>query len=211
MEKIQSINASVDRVRHRLQSDRLIERSPFYFIVKPAKEKRYDNTVDFGGIDFILSSSIEDHSVSNRIAEVLSLPIGYSGPVSVGDSLVVHHNVFKFYNDMYGNIKSGKSYYKNGLFFIEEDQYFMYKNGDEWIPLEKYCFVKPSDKKNYFINRPGALEPLMGELVYGNKTLSLMGVNPGDQVAFRPDSEYEFRIDGQILYRIFTKDICLKL
>ncbi len=38
----------------------------------------------------------------------------------------------------------------------------------------------------------------------------LEDVSKGDIVAFAPDSEYEFRIDGEILYRMYNKNICLK-
>ena len=88
-------------------------KSPFYFIVKPMKGKRYDNTKSIGGIDFIVSTSEEDHRFSNRYAEVIETPLRYSGPIQVGDTLLVHHNVFKFYNDMRGRQKSGKSFFKD--------------------------------------------------------------------------------------------------
>jgi hypothetical protein len=36
-------------------------KSPFFFIAKPIKGKRYDNTKSIGGIEFITSTSEEDH------------------------------------------------------------------------------------------------------------------------------------------------------
>ena len=77
-------------------------KSPFAFIVKPVKGKRYNNTKEIGGIEFIISTSQEDHKYSNREAEVISLPLGYKGPIEVGNTLLVHHNVFKYYNNMKG-------------------------------------------------------------------------------------------------------------
>ena len=41
-------------------------KSPFYFIVKPYKNKRYNNTVDWGDITFITNTSKEDFRFSNR-------------------------------------------------------------------------------------------------------------------------------------------------
>ena len=82
-------------------------KSPFYFIVKPMEGKRYSNTGDFGGVELIVSTSEEDFKFSNRYAEVIETPIGYTGPIEPGDTLIVHHNVFKFYNDMQGRRKSG--------------------------------------------------------------------------------------------------------
>ena len=74
-------------------------RSPFYFIVKPTKGKRYNNSKEIGGVDFITSTSEENHIASNREAIVVSTPLGYNGDIEPGDILLVHHNVFKFYND----------------------------------------------------------------------------------------------------------------
>lgn len=45
------------------------------FIVKPLGGKRYNNTEDIDGKEFILSSSQEDHTVTNREAVVFALPM----------------------------------------------------------------------------------------------------------------------------------------
>ena len=52
--------------------------------------------------------------------------------IEPGDTLLVHHNVFKFYNDMRGRQQSGKSYFKDDLFFIDDTQFFMYKKENKW-------------------------------------------------------------------------------
>ncbi len=64
-------------------------RSPFHFIVEPVGGSRYDNVKSIGGIDFITSSSKEDHKASNRHAKVLATPIGYTGDVMPGDTVIV--------------------------------------------------------------------------------------------------------------------------
>ena len=99
--------------------------SPYSFIVRPLKGKRYDNEKKIGDIDFIISVSKEDHKSSNRFAQVISVPISYKGEIKIGDILLVHHNVFKFYYDMQGVEKSGKSFFRNDLFFIDPDQFFL--------------------------------------------------------------------------------------
>ena len=85
--------------------------SPTQFIVKPKDDTRYSNTKKIEGLDLILDTSEESVSFSNREAVVIETPIMYNGPIEKGDSLLVHHNVFKFYNDMYVRIQSGKSYF----------------------------------------------------------------------------------------------------
>ena len=186
-------------------------RSPFYFIAKPVNGKRYDNTKKIGGIDFIVSTSEEDHKFSNRFAEVVELPLQYKGPIEIGDTLLVHHNVFKFYNDMKGRQKSGKSFFKDDLFFIETEQFFMYKRDDKWYSYDRYCFVKPIAATESYIKKPFSEEPLMGIMKYPNEYLLTQGIKEGDLVCFSPDSEYEFTVDEEKLYRMFDHQITIKL
>jgi hypothetical protein len=186
-------------------------KSPFYFIAKPVKGKRYDNTKDISGVEILVSTSEEDHKFSNRFAEVVELPLGYSGPISAGDILLVHHNVFKFYNDIKGRQKSGKSFFKDDLFFIETEQFYMYKRSSIWNAYDRYCFVKPIPAKDSYIKKPFSEEPLMGIMKYPNEYLISRGINEGDAVCFSPDSEYEFDVDGEKLYRMYDHQITVKL
>jgi hypothetical protein len=48
-------------------------------------------------------------------------------------------------------------------------------------------------------------------MVYPNEYLLEKGINKGDLVCFAPDSEYEFEVDGQKLYRMFDHQITIKL
>jgi hypothetical protein len=185
--------------------------SPFYFIVKPREGKRYNNTKEIGGIDLIVNTSEEDFRFSNREADVVELPIGYKGPIKVGDKLLVHHNVFKFYNDMKGRRKSGKSFFKEDLFFIDDEQFYMFHNGTKWQAYDRYCFVKPIKPEESFIYKPIEEEPLMGIMVYPNEYLMSKGIKSGDKVCFKPDSEYEFIVDDERLYRIYDHQITIKL
>ena len=185
--------------------------SPFYFIVKPNKGKRYDNTKQIAGIEFIVSTSEEDYKFANRLAEVIQVPLGYKGPIQIGDTLLVHHNAFKFYNDIKGRQKSGKSFFKDDLFFIETDQFFMYKQDGRWKPYDRYCFVKPIPTTESYIKKPFSEEPLMGEMKYPNEYLLSQGLKEGDLVCFAPDSEYEFTVDDEKLYRMFDHQITIKL
>ena len=185
--------------------------SPFDFIVKPLNGKRYDNTKEVGGIELIVSTSEEEHKFSNRYGEVIEVPLRYEGPIAKGDILLVHHNAFKFYNDMKGRQKSGRSFFRDDLFFIEPDQFFMYKRDGVWYPYSRYCFVRPIAAIDSYVKKPFTHEPLMGEMVYPNEYLIAKGVKPGDKVCFKPDSEYEFNVDDETLYRIFDHQITIVL
>jgi hypothetical protein len=182
-------------------------KSPYMFIVRPKDGKRYANVKD----GLIVSSSQEDHRFSQRIAEVVELPINYDGPVKVGDLLLVHHNVFKFYYDMKGRQKSGRSFFKDDMFFVDHMQFFMYHNGDRWNAHDKYCFIKPVDKKDSVIFKNVSEEPLIGTIRYINEELEAFGLREGDEISFKPNSDYEFTVDGEKLYRMFTDNITLSL
>ena len=187
-------------------------KSPFSFIVKPSNNKRYDNTKKIGNVNFITSTSKEDHTSSNRYGIVVETPINYPGPIKIGDTLLAHHNVFKYYNDMKGKERSGKSFFKDNLFFIDYDQFFMYKQDEEWKCHSKYCMIQPIRKNNnHYIKSHEEEEPLMGLVKYPNEYLISKGINKGDKVSFQPNSEYEFIVDGEKLYRIFDTNVTMVL
>ena len=194
--------------------------SPYSFIVTPLANttvlgdiefRRYSNIKKIGDTDFITSTSEEDHKSSNRFATVIETPINYTGEIKKGDTLVVHHNVFKFYNDMYGRRKSGKSHLRENLFLVDPDQFFLYKRNDKWKGYDKYCFIKPSEIKDSFLNKRGSNEPLVGVIKYINKELEELGLKVGDEISYQPDSEYEFIIDEEVLYRMRTDNITMVL
>ncbi len=186
-------------------------RSPNQFIVRPEKDTRYNNTTEWGGLEFITSTSEEDHKSSNRRAVVVELPLGYDGPIEVGHILLVHHNVFKFYNDMKGRRKSGKSFFKDNLFFVDLDQFFMWHDGTDWNAHDRYCFIEPVPAEESWLYKPFSHEPLMGVMRYSNHYLKSKGVDAGDRVSFTPESEYEFDVDGNTMYRVFDHQVTMKL
>ena len=185
-------------------------KSPFSFLVKAYNERRYDNIKKVCDIDLVTSVSKEDHVSSNRFAVVEETPINYCGPVKKGDTLLVHHNVFKYYYDMRGREKSGKSFFKDDLFLIDPDQFFLYKSEDKWRAYGKYCFIEPVKARESVVYKRGE-EPLVGIVRYINAELEALGVKEGDEVCFEPESEYPFTVEGEKLYRMFTNNITMIL
>lgn len=181
------------------------------FIVKPSNSKRYNNTKNIGGIDFVVSTSEEDFRFANRESVVVSTPILYDGPISEGDILLVHHNVFKFYNDMSGHRRSGKSFFRDDTFLLDREQFFAYNKGDGWVGHDNFCFVKPVPKEDTYIFKPVTHEPLVGEVTILNSFLKSQGIKVGDRVCFKPESEYEFIVDGQTMYRLYDHAVTLLL
>lgn len=185
--------------------------SLYYFVVEPVDGKRYDNTRNYGGKEFIISTSQEDHTVTSRLAKVINVPFGYSGLIAIGDDVIVHHNVFRKMFDMRGKEIDSYSFIRENLYYLDDMQMYAYrKPGETWIPVGRYCFVKPiKHQEDTFIKRKGEERELWGEMVYPNARLQDLGVEPGAVISFQPESEYEFRIDGEKLYRMYDSNICL--
>lgn len=184
-------------------------KSPFYFIVRPVDGKRYDNVMNVNGADFIVSTSIEDHKVVNRFGEVIEVPMFYKGPIKKGDTLVVHHNVFRIYYDQSGNERSNLSHYKDDIYLIDDQQFFLYKTpGEDWNAPYPYCFVSPIEARDTLIKSEDHLQALEAVVEYIPENDS---VKKGDLVSFQPHMEYEFTIDNRLLYRMKLSNLCLKL
>lgn len=186
-------------------------RSPLYFIVKPFENKRYANSKKIGDKSIVTSSNEEDHTSVNRLAIVVATPAHYKGPVKDGDMLLIHHNVFKVHRDTRGWRANSFAYFNEETFCINEDQFFMYKNDDGWHAHDRHSFVKPVAVENdYKIHKRGLYEPLKGVMMYPTDYLLDNGIDRGDVVGFTPESEYEFEVDGEVLYRVFDHQITIK-
>jgi len=172
------------------------------YIVKP-KGQRYNNAVDVGGKKLIINTEVFNHQFVNREAEVLAIPRNNKANIKVGDTVVLHHNVFRRWHNIKGEEKNSRSYFKEDTYFIKEDQIFAFKRNDKWKPMKGYCFVKPIKNKNIF--SPSKEQPLVGIVKQSDGTVEV-----GDLVGFRPNSEYEFVIDGERLYRVLSSFITIK-
>lgn len=183
-------------------------KTPLKFIIEPVDGEIYKNTKKVGDIDLVLNSSIEDHTSTNREATVVSVPTFYNGPVVDGDTVLIHHNCFRrFYNGR-GEEKYSNKLVRDSTYMISEEEFFAYKRDGEWSMVEGYCLLKPIDNTDKLSNLTE--QEQHGELAFIDSELRKDNFLPGDIVCFRPDSEYEFIIDGIKYYRVRTKSVCLK-
>ena len=180
-------------------------KSLYNFIVKP-NGKRYNNKKKIGDNELILNAEIYHHQYVNREAIVLETPVINNTLIKKGDIIIIHHNVFRRWYNISGVEKNSKNWLKKGIYAIYEDQIFAYKRNGNWETLKGYCFVKPIHSKNKFSNEKE--QPLVGVMKYKDNNLS--NISNGDLVGFTPDSEYEFIIDDERLYRVLTKEITIK-
>ena len=177
-------------------------KSVYNYVVKP-KGGRYNNSKKVGDKDLILNTEIFNHQYINRQATIISTPIIGNTDIEVGDDVIVHHNVFRRWHNQHGQEKNSRSYFKEDTYIISQDQIFLYKTFWQWKTIPGFCWVKPI--KNFNKLDIDQEQPLMGIIEYADK-----GFNKGDLVGFTPNSEYEFVIDGQKLYRVLSKFITIK-
>ena len=177
-------------------------KSVYNFVVKP-KGERYNNTKKVGDSELIINTEIFNHQYVNREAVVISTPIVGDTDIEAGDTVIVHHNVFRRWHNVKGIEKNSRSYFDENTYFINNDQIFLYKRNKDWIAPKGYCFVKPLKAVDKFnIDQE---KPLQGVVKYSDGT-----VNINELVGFTPNSEYEFIVDDERLYRVLSKFITIK-
>jgi len=177
-------------------------KSVYNFVVKPIGE-RYNNTKKLDGGEIILNTEIFNHQYVNREAKVVSTPNIGDTDIKTGDTVIVHHNVFRRWHDQYGVEKNSRSYFNESTYLVNHDQIFLYKRKTKWIAPKGYCFVKPLKAIDQF--NIESEKPLQGVVKYSDGTVEV-----GDLIGFRPGGEYEFIVDGERLFRILSNFITIK-
>lgn len=183
-------------------------RSLYNYIIY--SENRYNNSTRVEDKELILNTEISerDFMYTNRIGKVMSVPILYSSELKKGDQVLLHHNVFRRWIDIYGKEKDSSSFITESQYSVSLDQIYAYKRNKGWKCLNNYCFVKPiKDDSKWSVLKE---KELFGELVYSNEYLKSLGLSVGDVVGFTPDSEYEFNVDNQKLYRVLSNQVTVK-
>ena len=177
-------------------------KSVYGFLIKPIGE-RYNNKKKIGDKELILNTEIYNHQYINREAEILSLPKIGETDIKVGDTVIVHHNVFRRWENIKGIEKNSKSFINEDLYVVNPDQIFLYKRKNKWIAPKGYCFIQPIKETDEFsIETEKACR---GVVLYSDGSN-----NVGDLVGFTPFSTYEFVIDNIRSYRVLSKFITIK-
>ena len=172
------------------------------FVVTPNGD-RYNNTKKIGDSELILNTEIFNHQYVNREALVISTPIAGHTDIRAGDTVIVHHNVFRRWHNVKGVEKNSRSYFNENTYIVNYDQIFLYKRNKSWVAPKGYCFVKPLKAINQF--NIEAEKPLQGIVKHSDGTIDVDSL-----VGFTPNSEYEFIVDGERLYRVLSKFITIK-
>mgnify|MGYP003148142213 CR=1 FL=1 len=182
-------------------------KSLYDFIIKPLNE-RYDNEKKIGDKTLITNTKIEDYKSVSNTGVVVAVPIAYNVDIKIGDQVTIHHNVFRRFYDIRGIEKNSRSYFKDDLYFCNVEQIYLYKRDGEWKSFLDRCFVKPIESRSSLsIDKE---EPHIGIIKYDNKSLNDLGITNGMLITFKPDSEFEFVIEGERLYCMKSNDIVIK-
>ena len=174
----------------------------YNFVVAPLKS-RYNNTKNIDGNELIVNTGIFNHHYVSREAIVKQIPTVGVTDINIGDTVIVHHNVFRRWHNQYGVEKNSRSYFDDKTYLVTSDQIFLYKTKDVWKPQKGYCFVIPLKQTDSFSVE--SEKPLQGIVKYSDGTVEV-----GDLIGFKPSSEYEFIVDGERLYRVLSNFITIK-
>ena len=177
--------------------------SVFNYLVAP-KGSRTTGVKKIEGQTLLINTDLQNHEYSNRIGKLLSLPlVNVYNELREGDDVIVHHNIFRRFRDVRGQEKNSKNYLSEDIYLVQPDQIYAYKRNNEWKALEGFVFVMPIKETKMF--SLDSEKPLIGIVKYSNGEFK-----EDDLIGFRPNSEYEFIIEGQRLYRVPTNSITIK-
>lgn len=181
-----------------------------YLIVE--LDEAYDNEVTIlDNQSLVVNSTIESVEHISRKAKVIEAPENVI--LREGDEVIVHHNIFRLRNDMSGKTIPSNYYLGDNKYFVPLTEVFMYKRGDLWNALDPYVFIEPielRDEGELLIGirkEHKGKEHQKGIVAFINNELSSQGVVEGDEIVFSKYSEYEFKINGKVYYKMKTKDI----
>ena len=177
-------------------------KSVYSFVVTPIGQ-RYNNVKKVGDKELILNTEIFNHQYVNRQATVISKPIIGDTDIDVGSDVILHHNVFRRWHNVKGIEKNSKSYFNEDTYIVQPDQIFLYKKFWQWHSPKGFCWVKPIKNKDKYAN--SETQENIGIVKYTDGSFKTK-----DLVGFTPISNYEFVIDNELLYRVYTKFITIK-
>ncbi len=177
--------------------------SVFNYLVEP-KGDRVTGKTEIEGNELLLNTDLQNHEYVNRVGFIVGLPRANKyKELKEGDEIIVHHNIFRRFRDIRGKEKNSKNFLSENTYIVQPDQIYAYKRNGEWKALEGFCFVMPvKETKMFSIDFE---KPLKGLVKYGNENIAIDSL-----IGFKPNSEYEFVIEGQRLYRVSEHSITIK-
>ncbi len=179
-------------------------------IVKVDKPYNTEITLN-NGLVLFLNQALKQVKDTVRYGEVIATPKGLG--VRKGDTLFFHHSIVGETITTHETIESPFLVSKKRkLYRVPVSKWPMFyaivRDGS-FQALEGQCFVRKITRKKYntslYVPGNETVRKGVGEMVYSNKKLESQGIFSGTKVLFEKDSEYEFDVNGETLYRMFDK------
>lgn len=150
-----------------------------------------------------------------RYGTVISTPVLYDTILHPGDIVFFHHNIVRRSMAMDRTIMHNPYEVDRakGLYNCPPEEIFGIERNGTFTALDPFCFIKPiknetiTKKSGIFMVSGDIEKPNLGIIRYGNEHLKSLGLNDGDKVVFKVDSEYEFHVYGEKLYRMKSNKI----
>ena len=177
-------------------------KSVYNFVVTPIG-KRYNNVKTVEDKELIINTEIFNHQYVNRNAKVISTPIIGDTEIKINDEVILHHIVFRKWHNIKGIEINSKNYFNENTYIVYPDQILLYKQNNKWLSPKGFCWVKPIKNQDKYNN--SETHENIGIIKYTDNTFKI-----NDLIGFTPSSDYKFVIDGELLYRVYTKFITIK-
>ena len=120
---------------------------------------------------------------------------------------IVHHNIFRRWYDVKGKERNSRSYFNEDLYFCSVDQIYLYYD-KKWRSFGDRCFVNPIKNQDKMSSDKTVKQE--GFIKYDNKLLNHLDIFEGDLISFKPEREFEFVIENELLYCMKSRDIIIK-
>lgn len=187
-------------------------KATLYFLVEVLRD--YNNYKKLSnGLEVMVNNTVESVENVNRIGKVISCPKGTKA--ETGDMILFHHNICRKEIGFKGKKSLSPFQLKPNVFFVPITEVFMIKKSNKWEAIDPYVFIKPLSSN--IITLPNGMEikeddykgtnESVGLISYINNFLKKKGLKEGDLISFQEDSQHEYVIDGELHYRMQTRDI----
>lgn len=177
-----------------------------YVIIRT--DHTYNNKV---GV-FSVNTNIDNVESINREATVVVAPA--STGLNPGDIVIVHHNIMRENLRINKSKTRGNFYIGNNHYWCPVSEVIMKKAPDgSWDPLGNFLFVRPIKQESVSLmfgltliprSRKG-MQELRAEIAIKNSKMS--DIEVGDKVYLSKNSEHEFIIDGEVLFKCEIEDV----
>lgn len=194
-------------------------------------EKPLKDEIDVGKTKMFIDPTFDQTKHSNRIGKVISTPLNLETNIKKGDEVLIVHTALL--TQVFYGVESDSMNLldkEKGLYRIENGMIIMYRRdkNHNWKCNDIHVMVSPikasgEDYKignfvlpeNHFdtdveCNTHGFLKQY-GIVKHTNEAFEKQGVKEGDTVFFVDYGDYEFNLEGEILYCMDNRDILAKI